>query len=280
LMRVYQHPHATRDAQGRLRVGAAVGVVGDYRERAEALVAADVDVLVVDVAHGHTEHTLAVCRELKQRFPNVPLIAGNVATAAGTEDLIAAGVDAVKVGVGPGAACTTRVVTGVGVPQLTAVLACARAAAAHGVPVIADGGVRTSGDLAKAVAAGAATVMLGSLLAGSEESPGATVVRDGQRYKVYRGMASQAATVDRYRRLALGLDVERSDARVPEGVETVVPHRGQVADVLFDLVGGLRSAMSYLGARSLPEFVQNAEFVRITQAGLNESHPHATTRTD
>lgn len=275
LMRTYQHPHATRDAQGRLRVGAAVGVVGDYRARAEALVAAGVDVLVVDVAHGHTEHTLRACRTLKQLFPDVPLIAGNVATAAGTKDLIEAGVDAVKVGVGPGAACTTRVVTGVGVPQLSAVLACARAAAPHGVPIIADGGIRTSGDVAKALAAGAATVMIGSLLAGTEESPGATVVREGVRYKVYRGMASQSATLDRYRRLALGLEHARAHARVPEGVETVVPHRGSVSDVLFELVGGLRSAMSYLGARTLAEFAQNAEFVRMTPAGLRESQPHA-----
>jgi IMP dehydrogenase len=277
LMRVYQHPRASRDAAGRLRVGAAVGVVGDYRERAGALVAAGADVLVVDIAHGHAEHALKACRALKKRFPDVDLIAGNVATAEGTEDLIATGVDAVKVGVGPGAACTTRIVTGVGVPQLSAVLACVRAAAPHEVPIIADGGVRASGDLAKALAAGAASVMVGSLLAGTEESPGATVVRDGQRYKVYRGMASESAAIDRYRRLALGIDQERFDARVPEGVETVVPYRGQVSDVLFDLTGGLRSAMSYLGARNLREFAEHAKFVRITQAGLHESHPHAAT---
>ena len=276
LMRVYQHPRASRDAAGRLRVGAAVGVVGDYHERAEALVAAGADVLVVDIAHGHAEHALKACRALKKRFPDVDLIAGNVATAEGTEDLIATGVDAVKVGVGPGAACTTRIVTGVGVPQLSAVLACVRAAAPHDVPIIADGGVRASGDLAKALAAGASSVMVGSLLAGTEESPGATVLRDGQRYKVYRGMASESAAIDRYRRLALGIDQERFDARVPEGVETVVPYCGQVSDVLFDLTGGLRSAMSYLGARSLAEFVEHARFVRITQAGLHESHPHAT----
>ncbi|HZU07427.1 MAG TPA: IMP dehydrogenase [Chloroflexota bacterium] len=275
LMRVYQHPRATRDAAGRLRVGAAVGVVGDYLERAEALVAAGVDVLVVDIAHGHSEQMLRTVRELKRRFPDVELIAGNVATAEGTEDLIAAGADAVKVGVGPGSACTTRIVTGVGVPQLSAVMACARAAAPHGVPIIADGGIRTSGDIAKALAAGAASVMIGGLLAGTEESPGATVLRDGVRYKVYRGMASEGATIDRYRRLGLGIDEERFEVRVPEGVETVVPYRGTVSEVLFELVGGLRSCMSYLGAHTLPELVERAKFVRITEAGLRESLPHA-----
>ncbi len=280
LMRVLQHPRATRDAAGRLRVGGAVGVVGDYRERAEALVAADVDVLVVDIAHGHSEHALKAVAELKQRFPHVELIAGNVATAEGTEDLIAAGADAVKVGVGPGSACTTRVVTGVGVPQLTAVMSCARAAAPHGVPIIADGGVRLPGDVAKALAAGASTVMVGSLLAGTAESPGATMLRDGVRVKVYRGMASESAAIDRFRRLTLGIDEEKFDARVPEGIETVVPYRGTVNEVIFELVGGLRSSMSYLGARSLAEFRERAQFVRITDAGLRESHPHALPRTE
>src|SRR5579884_3090930 len=275
LMRVLQHPRATRDAAGRLRVGGAVGVVGDYRERAEALVAAGVDLLVVDIAHGHSEHALRAVAELKQRFPAVELIAGNVATAEGTEDLIAAGADAVKVGVGPGSACTTRVVTGVGVPQLTAVMDCVRAAAPHGVPIVADGGVRMPGDVAKALAAGAASVMIGSLLAGTDESPGATILRDGVRYKVYRGMASEGATIDRYRRLGLGIDEERFEVRVPEGVETVVPYRGTVSEVLFELGGGLRSWMSYIRAHTLPELVERAKFVRITEAGLRESLPHA-----
>jgi IMP dehydrogenase len=274
LVRVYQHPLATRDPAGRLRVGAAVGVVGDYLERAEALVAAGTDVLVLDIAHGHAGHALRATERLKSRFPAVSLAAGNVATASGTEDLIAAGADAVKVGVGPGAACSTRIVTGVGVPQLSAILACARAAARHDVPIIADGGVRSAGDVAKALAAGASTVMLGSLLAGTEESPGATVIRDGGRYKVFRGMASTGAAVDRYRRLALGLDQPAADRRAPEGVETVVPHRGAVGEVLFDLIGGLRSSMSYLGARTLDELRARAQFIRITPAGLHESHPH------
>jgi IMP dehydrogenase len=275
LMRVLQHPRASRDPAGRLRVGAAVGVVGDYRERAEALVAAEVDVLVVDIAHGHSEHALRAVAELKRSFPDVELIAGNVATAEGTEDLIAAGADAVKVGVGPGSACTTRVVTGVGVPQLSAVMTCARAAAPHGVPIIADGGVRMPGDVAKALAAGAASVMIGSLLAGTTESPGARMLRDGKQVKVYRGMASEGAAIDRFRRLTLGIDENTFDARVPEGVETVVPYRGSVTEVVFELVGGLRSSMSYLGAHSLAEFRERATFVRITDAGLRESHPHA-----
>jgi IMP dehydrogenase len=275
LMRVLQHPRASRDAGGRLRVGAAVGVVGDYRERAEALVAADVDVLVVDIAHGHSEHALRAVAELKRCFPDVELIAGNVATAEGTEDLIAAGADAVKVGVGPGSACTTRVVTGVGVPQLSAVMTCARAAAPHGVPIIADGGVRMPGDVAKALAAGASSVMIGNLLAGTAESPGAKMLRDGKQVKVYRGMASEGAAIDRFRRLTLGIDENTFDARVPEGVETVVPYRGSVTEVIFELVGGLRSSMSYLGAHSLDEFRERATFVRITDAGLRESYPHA-----
>ncbi len=268
-----QHPHATKDERGRLRVAAAVGVRGDYLERAEALVDEGVDLLVVDVAHGHSDVVLRAVRTLRSRFPHVPLMAGNVATAEGTLDLIEAGADAVKVGVGPGSTCTTRVVTGAGVPQLSAILECARAAREHGIPVVADGGIRSSGDITKALAAGAAAVMLGNLLAGTEESPGTTIIRNGRQYKTYRGMASLWATA---RRKALDnpLDDEDIGQIVAEGVEALVPYRGRVADVLRQLVGGLRSGMSYCGARTIPEIQHNARFVRITPAGLRESLPH------
>ncbi|MDR5676390.1 MAG: IMP dehydrogenase [Armatimonadota bacterium] len=268
-----QYPHATKDERGRLRVGAAVGVRGDYLERAAALVEEGVDVLVVDVAHGHSEAVLRAVRTLRRRFPEVPIVAGNVATAEGTVDLIEAGADAVKVGVGPGSTCTTRVVTGAGVPQLSAILDCARAARPRGVPIIADGGIRSSGDITKALAAGASAVMLGNLLAGTEESPGATVIRNGRQYKTYRGMASLWATARR-RSLDSPVDEEDIGQIVAEGIEALVPYRGKVADVLRQLVGGLRSGMSYCGARTIPELWENARFVRITPAGLRESLPH------
>ncbi len=268
-----KHPHATKDARGRLRVGAAVGIRGDYLERAEALVGEDVDALVMDVAHGHTEAALSALQTLRARFPNVGLIAGNVATAEGTRDLVERGADAVKVGVGPGSTCTTRIVTGAGVPQITAILDCAREAADAGVPIIADGGIRSSGDLTKALAAGASTVMLGNLLAGTEESPGALIIRNGRQYKTYRGMASLWATA---RRRALDGDVEEEDLTqiVEEGVEATVPYRGKVSDVIDQLVGGLRSGMSYCGAQTIAEIRERAEFMRITPAGLKESLPH------
>lgn len=268
-----QYPHATKDERGRLRVGAAVGVRGDYLERAAALVEEGVDLLVVDVAHGHSEAVLRAVRTLRRRFPEVPIVAGNVATAEGTVDLIEAGADAVKVGVGPGATCTTRVVTGAGVPQLSAILECARAARPRGVPIIADGGIRSSGDITKALAAGASAVMLGNLLAGTEESPGATVIRNGRQYKTYRGMASLWATARR-RSLDSPVDEEDIGQIVAEGIEALVPYRGKVADVLRQLVGGLRSGMSYCGARTIPDLWDNARFVRITPAGLRESLPH------
>lgn len=268
-----RYPRATKDPRGRLRVGAGVGIRGDFLERAGALVAEGVDVLVMDVAHGHTEAALNAVVRLREAYPDVAVIAGNVATAEGTRDLIERGAHAVKVGVGAGSTCTTRVVTGAGVPQLTAVMECARAAAASGIPIISDGGIRNSGDITKALAAGASSVMLGNLLAGAEESPGALVLRNGRQYKTYRGMASLWATA---RRRALDSPVDDEDLSqiVAEGVEAMVPYRGKVADVLTQLIGGLRSGMSYCGARTIPELWSQAKFVRITPAGLRESLPH------
>lgn len=281
VLRVTENPMAARDGQGRLLVGAAIGAVGDYLERAEALVSAEVDVLVVDIAHGHSEHALNATRRVKEAFPQVQLIAGNVATAQGTRDLAEAGADGVKVGVGPGAACSTRIVAGVGVPQLTALFDCVAAAAELDLPIIADGGVRSSGDLTKALAAGAETVMVGSLLAGTEESPGRTVLRNGGRYKVYRGMASLGASeARRQRQTSEDLLDELAAAVVPEGVEAVVQYRGSVADVLYQHVGGLRSGMSYLDARNLNDLRRNARFVRMTDAGRAESEPHDLTFVD
>jgi IMP dehydrogenase len=227
----------------------------------------------MDVAHGHTEAALNAVVRLREAYPDVAVIAGNVATAEGTRDLIERGAHAVKVGVGAGSTCTTRVVTGAGVPQLTAVMECARAAAASGIPIISDGGIRNSGDITKALAAGASSVMLGNLLAGAEESPGALVLRNGRQYKTYRGMASLWATA---RRRALDSPVDDEDLSqiVAEGVEAMVPYRGKVADVLTQLIGGLRSGMSYCGARTIPEMWSQAKFVRITPAGLRESLPH------
>ncbi len=283
LLRVAQFPRAARDEQGRLRVGAAIGVVGDYFERAQALAEAGADVLVIDIAHGHSRLALDALARVKAALPDTEVIAGNVATAEGTRDLIAAGADAVKVGVGPGSACTTRVVAGVGVPQLTAILESAAVAREHGVPVIADGGIRAAGDIAKAIAAGASTVMLGNLLAGTEESPGATVTRGGSKYKVYRGMASAGAARARRRRERPDLEPEADPAEfepvVAEGVEAVVPYKGTVAETLYHLVGGLRSGMSYCNAHTIPEMQRNARFVRITAAGLRESLPHDVIQT-
>ena len=274
VLRQARLPQTVRDERGRLLVGAAIGAVGDYLERAVALVEAGADVLVVDIAHGHAEHAIRATSEVKRRLPNVELVAGNVATAEGARDLIEAGADAVKVGVGPGAACSTRSVAGVGVPQLTAVMECVEEADRRGVPVIADGGIRESGDIAKALAAGAGTVMIGSLLAGTEESPGMTVVRNGARYKVYRGSASAAVAIDRLRRERPEEQFDELAAGVmPEGVEFVVPHKGTLAEVVHQLVGGLRSGMSYLDARTIDELRANARFVRITEAGWRESLP-------
>jgi IMP dehydrogenase len=274
------NPRAAKDKRGRLLVGAAIGVLGDVMERANALLEAGADVLVVDVAHGHADAVIDVVRKLKSDHPDVDMIAGNVATAQGARDLIEAGVDAVKVGVGPGAACTTRIVTGAGVPQLSAVMECARPCHEAGVPMIADGGIKMSGDITKALAAGASTVMVGSLLAGTDESPGQTMTRRGQRYKMYRGMASMGAAAARRKRerelsdLSQIEDDEWTSQVVPEGVEAMVPYRGPVREVLVQLVGGLRSGMSYCNAHNLDELWSHARFVRITPAGLRESGPH------
>jgi IMP dehydrogenase len=268
-----RYPHATKDDQGRLRVAAAVGTGTEGIERAAALVEEDVDVLVVDTSHGHSQGVLEAVREIKARF-DVPVIAGNVATAEGTEALIDAGADAVKVGMGPGAICTTRVVAGIGVPQITAVWDCAQAAARHGVPIVADGGVQFSGDIAKAIAAGADSVMVGGLLAGTDESPGEVVFHQGEQFKEYRGMGSVGAmrtrfSSDRY----FQKDVDEVRKLVPEGIEGRVAYKGPLTNVVHQLVGGLRQAMGYCGTASVDE-LKEARFVRVTGAGMRESHPH------
>ena len=275
-----EFPLATKDEQGRLRVGAAVGVGADAFERAAALVEAEVDVLVVDTAHGHSRSVGEMVRRVKSEW-DVQVIAGNIATAEAAEALIDAGADAVKVGIGPGSICTTRVVAGVGVPQVTAVYDCAEVALRHGVPVVADGGLTSSGDVAKAIAAGADTVMLGSMLAGVDESPGDVILVQGERFKEYRGMGSLGAmkarsfSKDRY----FQGDVEDVDKLVPEGIEGRVPYKGPVQGILYQLVGGLRQAMGYCGAPTIEVMKLEARFVRITGAGLRESHPHDVTIT-
>jgi IMP dehydrogenase len=275
-----QFPHATKDPQGRLRVGAAVGVGPDARERAEALIAAGADVLVVDTAHGHSRGVLEMVGLVKGLSGDFEVVAGNVATVEAAEALIDAGADAVKVGIGPGTACTTRIVAGVGVPQVTAIHEVSEVAARHGVPVIGDGGITTSGDLAKAIAAGADTAMLGSMLAGTDEAPGDIVFQQGERFKEYRGMGSLGAmrargfSKDRY----FQGDVEDVEKLVPEGIEGRVPYKGPLAGVLHQIVGGLRQAMGYCGAPTI-DAMKAARFVRITGAGLRESHPHDITIT-
>jgi IMP dehydrogenase len=270
-----QYPNATKDAKGRLRVGAAVGVGADAEDRTAALIDAGVDLLAVDTAHGHAESVLRMVEWIKRRY-RVEVMAGNVATGTATEALIAAGVDAVKIGVGPGSICTTRVVAGVGVPQVTAILDCARAASRHDIPVIADGGLQYSGDIAKAIAAGADAVMLGSLLAGVDESPGEVVLYQGERFKEYRGMGSIGAmkarsySKDRYFQEGVG-NIQKL---VPEGIEGRVAYKGPLSNLIFQLVGGLRSAMGYVGAPDIPTLKRETRFVRITAAGLRESHPH------
>ena len=269
------HPHATKDLKGRLAVAAAIGVRGDYLERAEALLNAGIDVIVIDVAHGHSDLAINAVKRIKHEFGDIEVIAGNVASKDGTADLIAAGADAVKVGVGPGSICITRVVTGAGVPQLTAIMDAAEIAEPEGIPIIADGGIRTSGDVTKALMAGASTVMIGSLLAGTSESPGIPILRNGKKYKVVRGMASFGAAIGREVREKKGaFDEGDLEGVVPEGVEALIPYKGSAIDVVKQLVGGLKSGISYCGGSSLSEARKNAEFIRITDSGRIESKAH------
>lgn len=279
IMKVHDYPNSCKDSFGRLVVGAALGVTRDLFDRVDALVAVGVDVVIIDTAHGHSEGVLWAVKQVKERYKNLQVIGGNVATAAGAKALADAGADAVKVGVGPGSICTTRIVAGVGVPQLTAVFNAAQGLKGTGVPIIADGGVRYTGDIPKAIAAGAATVMAGSLFAGVDESPGETIILDGRKFKVYRGMGSlgamQQGSKDRYFQ-----DVEEDIKKlVPEGIEGRVPFKGTLAEVMVQYIGGLRASMGYCGARTIAEMQENAQFVRITGAGIVESHPHNITIT-
>lgn len=271
IQKTQKYPNSAKDAQGRLLCAAAVGVTHDMMQRVEALVNAKVDAVGLDTAHGHSAGVLKAVEEIKKAYPDLPLIAGNVATAHATHDLIMAGADVIKVGIGPGSICTTRVVAGIGVPQITAIMDCAEEADRYGKAVIADGGVKYSGDIPKAIAAGASCVMLGSLFAGTEESPGAMEIYQGRSFKVYRGMGSMAAMAegskDRYFQ-------EDAKKLVPEGVEGRVPYKGPLADTIFQLIGGLRSSMGYCGTPDIQALRENGEFIRITNAGLVESHPH------
>ncbi len=272
---IEDYPNASKDKKGRPLVGAAVGVKGDFLERTEALLDAGADVLVVDIAHGHSENAINTVKNIKKAFPDCELIAGNIATAQGAEDLIKAGVDAVKVGVGSGSICITRVITGSGVPQLTAVMDCAKIGRDHGIPIISDGGTRTSGDATKALAAGASSVMVGSILGGTDESPGTVLTKNGKRFKVYRGMASLGASLGRKSKEtgSVSFDDDLNDY-VAEGVEAMVPYKGTVTDILKQLTGGVRSGLSYCGAHTIPQMQENAEFIKMSRAGFAESQPH------
>ena len=269
--KVKQYPNSAKDVKGRLLCGAAVGVTADMMDRVEALNKAQVDVITLDTAHGHSKGVMDAVKKIKAKYPNLQIIAGNVATAEAVKDLILAGADCIKVGIGPGSICTTRVVAGVGVPQFTAVFDCALEARKHNIPIIADGGIKYSGDIVKALAAGASVVMMGSLFAGCDEAPGETEIYQGRSYKVYRGMGSLAAMAcgskDRYFQ-------EDNKKLVPEGVEGRVPFKGYVSETIYQMVGGIRSGMGYLGAKTLDELYENANFVIQTSAGLKESHPH------
>ena len=274
IQKAIKYPTAAKDNLGRLRVAAAIGATGDYRERADELVKARVDCLVIDTAHGHSSRVIEAVKEIKKRHGETDLIAGNIGTTAGAQELIDAGVDAIKVGIGPGSICTTRVVTGAGVPQITAISSCVKAAREQNVPVISDGGVKFSGDVAKAIAAGADVVMIGSLFAGTEEAPGEVILFQGRSFKSYRGMGSLGAmregSRDRYAQ-----DTTEDNAKlVPEGIEGRVPYKGTLAEMVTQLVGGLRSGMGYTGCRTISEFQERTRFLRITSAGLKESHVH------
>ncbi len=269
--KTFKHPHAAKDGRGRLLTGAAVGTAQDTMDRIEALKNAGADVIVVDTAHGHSVFVINMIKEIRAAFPDLQIIAGNVATAEATEALIKAGADAIKVGIGPGSICTTRVIAGIGVPQITAIVDSAAAAAKHNIPIIADGGIKYSGDIAKAVAAGADVVMLGNLFAGTDESPGETVILQGRSYKIYRGMGSMGAMVqgssDRYFQ-------EDSQKLVPEGIEGRVPYKGPASETIYQLIGGLRAGMGYCGVANLAEMKSKTTFIKISNAGLKESHPH------
>jgi IMP dehydrogenase len=266
-----RYPNSSKDDKGRLLAGAAMGITKDMLERAKALLDASVDVLVIDTAHGHSQGVLDAVRKTREAFPQAQIIAGNVATAQATEDLIKAGADAIKVGIGPGAICTTRVIAGIGVPQITAIYDCAKVAAKYNIPVIGDGGIKYSGDIPKAIAAGASVCMMGSLFAGTKESPGEDIIFNGRAFKTYRGMGSSSAMLagssDRYFQ-------DNAKKLVAEGVEGRVPYRGEVGDIVYQLLGGLRAAMGYCGVSSIQELKEKGKFIKITSAGLAESHPH------
>ena len=270
-----KYPNASKDKKGRPLVGSAVGVKGDFMERSEALINAGADVLVVDIAHGHSENAINTVKNIKKAFPDCELIAGNVATANGTEDLIKAGVDAVKVGVGSGSICITRVITGSGVPQLTAVFDCAKVGNDHGIPIISDGGTRNSGDATKALAAGASSIMVGSILGGTDESPGSTITKNGKRFKIYRGMASLAASMGRRSKETGSFELaDDLNDYVAEGVEAMVPYKGGVTEIITQITGGIRSGLSYCGASNIKQMQENAEFIKISRAGFAESQSH------
>jgi len=274
IVKMEKHPLAIKDGKGRLKVGAAIGVKDDFLERAESLINAGVDILVVDIAHGHSENAINTIKQVKKNFSDIEIIGGNVATAKGTEDLIKAGADVVKIGVGPGSVCTTRIITGSGVPQLTAILDCCKIANKYDIPIISDGGIRTSGDITKALVAGVSTVMIGNLFAGTEESPGYSIHKNGKKFKIYRGMAGFGASTGRKERENGEWDGDDVNDFVPEGIESLVPYRGYLREVVNQLIGGIRSGFSYCGANNLRDLRKNSEFIKITKAGMRESKTH------